>query len=68
MGSFIQFFHLDETSKKSDNKFMELPVLAALRDDSCRQEDLTQAQPRSSLGIGPEISDRKQNDSIWIVE
>ncbi|KAL2534485.1 DNA (cytosine-5)-methyltransferase 1 [Abeliophyllum distichum] len=33
-GEFIykQLIGLDETSKKSDNKFIELPVLAALRD------------------------------------
>ncbi|KAL2458414.1 DNA (cytosine-5)-methyltransferase 1 [Forsythia ovata] len=52
-GEFIckQLIGLDEKSKKSDNKFIELPVLAALRDESYRQEDLTHAQPRSSTGI-----------------
>ncbi|KAL2556502.1 DNA (cytosine-5)-methyltransferase 1 [Forsythia ovata] len=61
-GEFIykQLVGLDETSGKSDKKFIELPVLTALRDESHSHEDLAQAQLRSSTGsskIGPEISD-----------
>ncbi|KAL2540437.1 DNA (cytosine-5)-methyltransferase 2 [Abeliophyllum distichum] len=61
-GEFIykELIGLDETSGKSDKKFIELPVLTALQDESHSHEDLTQAQLRSSAGsskIGPEISD-----------
>ncbi|CAA3008272.1 DNA (cytosine-5)-methyltransferase 1B-like [Olea europaea subsp. europaea] len=61
-GEFIfkQLICLDETSKKSDEKFIELHVLAALRNERYKHEDLTHAKYRSSTGtlkIGPELSD-----------
>ncbi|KAL0454530.1 UNVERIFIED_CONTAM: DNA (cytosine-5)-methyltransferase 1B [Sesamum latifolium] len=61
-GDFIynQLIGLDETSKKTDQLFVELPVLIALRDESSKLVDLAQAQPGSlpgNLRIGPKCGD-----------
>ncbi|KAA8531274.1 hypothetical protein F0562_005983 [Nyssa sinensis] len=61
-GEFIynQLIGLDETSKKNDQLFAELPVLAALRDESRKHGDLAQAKETSSCGIltiGSKITD-----------
>ncbi|CAN4101552.1 unnamed protein product [Withania somnifera] len=57
-GEFIykQLIGLDDTSKKTDQLFVELPVLASLRDESSKQEMLAQPEPILSdkaLCIGP---------------
>lgn len=57
-GGFIykELIGLDDTSKKTDQLFVELPVLASLRDESSKQETLAQPEPISSgkaLCIGP---------------
>ncbi|KAJ0039655.1 hypothetical protein Pint_27589 [Pistacia integerrima] len=57
-GEFIynQLVGLDETSKNSDQKFAELPVLVALRDESSKHENFVPAKAGSSGGnltIGP---------------
>ncbi|XP_059647244.1 DNA (cytosine-5)-methyltransferase 1 [Cornus florida] len=69
-GEFIynQLIGLDETSKKNDQQFVELPVLSALRDESTKRVDFAQAKTASSGGsltIGPKIGDgaKKMNQS-----
>lgn len=64
-GDFIynQLVGLDETSKKTDHLFVELPILTALRDESSKLVDLAQAQPDSlpgNLRIGPKIEDENR--------
>lgn len=59
-GEFIynQLIGLDETSKNSDQKFGELPVLVALRDESNMHEKFMQEKSGSSGGnltVGPKI-------------
>ncbi|CAA2934361.1 DNA (cytosine-5)-methyltransferase 1B-like [Olea europaea subsp. europaea] len=63
-GQFIynQLVGLDETSKKTDKLFVELPVLGALRDESSNLVDLAPAQPESlhrSLKICPKSGDQE---------
>ncbi|CAA3027627.1 DNA (cytosine-5)-methyltransferase 1B-like [Olea europaea subsp. europaea] len=69
-GEFIynQLIGLDETSKKNDKLFVELPVLGALRDESSNLDDLAQPRTESSHGslkIGPKSGDQenKMNNS-----
>ncbi|KAL3500002.1 hypothetical protein ACH5RR_039095 [Cinchona calisaya] len=62
-GEFIysQLVGLDETSKKTDQLFLELPVLAALRDEcTSNLENLAQTKA-GSLNIGPEERDGNMN-------
>ncbi|KAL2231357.1 UNVERIFIED_CONTAM: DNA (cytosine-5)-methyltransferase 1B [Sesamum indicum] len=66
-GDFIynQLIGLDETSKKTDQLFVELPVLIALRDESSKLVDLAQAQPGSlpgNLRIGPKCGDENKKN------
>ncbi|KAL0412822.1 UNVERIFIED_CONTAM: DNA (cytosine-5)-methyltransferase 1B [Sesamum radiatum] len=66
-GEFIynQLIGLDETSKKTDQLFVELPVLIALRDESSKLVDLAQAQPGSlpgNLRIGPKCGDENKKN------
>ncbi|XP_073041040.1 DNA (cytosine-5)-methyltransferase 1B-like isoform X1 [Primulina eburnea] len=61
-GDFIynQLIGLDQSSKRTDNLFIELPVLSALKDECSKLVDLVQAQPGSlpgSLRIGPKYGD-----------
>ncbi|KAL3814578.1 hypothetical protein ACJIZ3_015846 [Penstemon smallii] len=51
-GDFIysQLIGLDETSKRTDKKFLDLPVLAALKDESTMFVEPAQAQPGSFAG------------------
>ncbi|KAL0387275.1 UNVERIFIED_CONTAM: DNA (cytosine-5)-methyltransferase 1B [Sesamum radiatum] len=66
-GDFIynQLIGLDETSKKTDQLFVEIPVLIALRDESSKLVDLAQAQPGSlpgNLRIGPKCGDENKKN------
>ncbi|XP_009627548.1 DNA (cytosine-5)-methyltransferase 1B [Nicotiana tomentosiformis] len=72
-GEFVykQLIGLDDTSKKTDQLFVELPVLASLRDESSKQEMLSQPEPLSfgkTLTIGPKVGKgegkRDQSDLI----
>ncbi|XP_027178406.1 DNA (cytosine-5)-methyltransferase 1B-like [Coffea eugenioides] len=61
-GEFVhnQLIGLDETSKKTDQSFLELPVLAALRDECSKLANLAQVKAGSSGGslrIGCEEKD-----------
>ncbi|KAH0970959.1 hypothetical protein GBA52_023115 [Prunus armeniaca] len=51
-GEFIyaQLIGLEETSKKNDRPFAELPVLAALRDESIKRGNFVQSKPGISSG------------------
>ncbi|GFP95055.1 DNA (cytosine-5)-methyltransferase 1b [Phtheirospermum japonicum] len=65
-GDFIynQLVGLDETSK-NDMRFAELPVLAALKDESSKMVDHDQPQPGSfpgTLRIGPKSGDENAKD------
>ncbi|XP_073138246.1 DNA (cytosine-5)-methyltransferase 1B-like [Henckelia pumila] len=67
-GDFIynQLIGLDQSSKRTDNLFIELPVLSALKDECSKLVDLVQAQPGSlpgSLRIGPKYGD-ENNKSL----
>ncbi|KAK1311398.1 DNA (cytosine-5)-methyltransferase 1B [Acorus calamus] len=52
LGDFIynQLIGLDDTSKKNDQKFTELPVLLALRDECKKREDFNKVVPKSMSG------------------
>ncbi|XP_057806538.1 DNA (cytosine-5)-methyltransferase 1B-like [Salvia miltiorrhiza] len=68
-GEFIynQLIGLDETSKKSENLFVGLQVLTALKDESSKLVDFAEAQPVSlpgNLRIGPKIGDENKNDLL----
>ncbi|KAH6821437.1 methyltransferase 1 [Perilla frutescens var. hirtella] len=68
-GEFIynQLIGLDETTKKTDHLFVELPVLNALKDENSKLADFGQAQPVSlpgNLRIGPKIGDENKNDLL----
>ncbi|XP_063936532.1 DNA (cytosine-5)-methyltransferase 1A isoform X1 [Daucus carota subsp. sativus] len=61
-GDFIynQLVGLDETSKKTDQQFLELPVLIALREESSKHGDPSigkVASTNGTLTIGPKIKD-----------
>ncbi|KAG2676448.1 hypothetical protein I3760_12G053200 [Carya illinoinensis] len=68
-GDFIynQLVGLDETSKKNDLIFAEMPVLAALRDESSKRGSFIQAKVPTtggSLTIGSKVGDEdKKNKS-----
>ncbi|KAG7952343.1 hypothetical protein I3843_12G053400 [Carya illinoinensis] len=68
-GEFIynQLVGLDETSKKNDLIFAEMPVLAALRDESSKRGSFIQAKVPTtggSLTIGSKVGDEdKKNKS-----
>lgn len=51
-GEFIynQLIGFDETSKKTDQSFLELPVLAVLRDECSKLASLARVKARSSGG------------------
>ncbi|XP_010549723.1 PREDICTED: DNA (cytosine-5)-methyltransferase 1-like [Tarenaya hassleriana] len=51
-GEFIynQLAGLDETAKKNDTNFAEIPVLVALRDESSKHENFAQMDTKSSSG------------------
>lgn len=55
-GEFIhnQLIGLDETSKKNDRVFAELPVLAALRDE-CRKHQIFMQPQATASGLGIKI-------------
>lgn len=66
-GAFIykELVSLDETSKKIDQTFLELPVLVALRDECTNSAHLAQVQTGSSTGIlriGSEEDDENMKD------
>ncbi|KAK1287655.1 DNA (cytosine-5)-methyltransferase 1B [Acorus calamus] len=52
LGDFIynQLIGLDDTSKQNDQKFTELPVLLALRDECKKREDFNKVVPKSMSG------------------
>ncbi|KAK9292062.1 hypothetical protein L1049_020016 [Liquidambar formosana] len=58
-GEFIynQLVGLDETSKKNEQIFAELPILAALRDECSRRGNFVQASSGGALIIGSKIKD-----------
>ncbi|KAI5671833.1 hypothetical protein M9H77_12197 [Catharanthus roseus] len=61
-GEFIyrELVGLDETSKKTDQQFLELPVLVALRDECSKLAYLSEVQTgvlTGSLKIGPKIDE-----------
>ncbi|XP_028756497.1 DNA (cytosine-5)-methyltransferase 1-like [Neltuma alba] len=59
-GEFIynQLIGLDMTSKKNDRMFLDIPVLAALRDESKKQRNLMHAQPiNGALKIDSGVGD-----------
>lgn len=63
-GEFIynQLIGLDDTCKKTDQLFVELPVLAALRDEKNKQENVAQApkiNTGGSLRIGPKATNEE---------
>lgn len=61
-GEFIfnQLIGLDETSKKNDQKFAELTVLVALKEESSKRENFVQVNAASlggNLAIGSKVGD-----------
>ncbi|CAK9149524.1 unnamed protein product [Ilex paraguariensis] len=73
-GEFIynQLIGLDETTKQNDQSFVELPVLAVLRDESSKRRDSAQENLGSSgrnLTIGPKTRDeekkKKESGSLF---
>lgn len=72
-GEFVynQLIGLDETAKKNDKKFVELPGLVALRDYSRKSENFMQAKETISGGVlridsgdGDEENETKQSVSL----
>ncbi|KAK4491318.1 hypothetical protein RD792_002054 [Penstemon davidsonii] len=70
-GDFIynQLIGWDETSKRAGQLFVELPILAALRDESSKFVDLAQTHPGSllrNMRIGPKYGDESKEKSSSI--
>lgn len=65
-GEFIynQLAGLDETSKKTDRQFVELPVLVALREESSKRGDYSRGRAaitNGTLTIGPKIRSNEES-------